>query len=153
MKFSIYLNRRVFVMYRIFEDNFLLCIVSLKTTFCCVSYLWRQLFAGQLDVAQLTSINRWPAKVIIQPAYDKTYKMACAPSEDSDQSGHPSSLIRIFTVRMKKACVLSYPLNAQRRLWWDWADAQAELNLHWAHMPFCTFCHMLVHMCLKVYYK
>ena len=35
----------------------------------------------------------------------------CAPSEDSDQPGHPSSLIRVFAVRMKKAWVLSYPLS------------------------------------------
>ena len=26
---------------------------------------------------------------------DKTNKMACVPSEDSDQSGHPSSLISL----------------------------------------------------------
>ena len=32
----------------------------------------------------------------------KTNKMACAPSEDSDQPEHPPSLIRVFTVRMKK---------------------------------------------------
>ena len=38
------------------------------------------------------------------------------PSEDSDQHGHPPSLIRFFAVRMKKAWVLSYPLSAQRRL-------------------------------------
>ena len=36
--------------------------------------------------------------------------MACAPSDDSDQPGHPPSLIRVFAVRMKKHCVLSYPL-------------------------------------------
>ena len=41
----------------------------------------------------------------------------CAPSEDSDQPGHPPSLIRVFAVCMKKAWVLSYPLSAQRRLW------------------------------------
>ena len=50
----------------------------------------------------------------------------CAPSEDSDQPGHPLSLIRVFAVHMKKACVLSYPLSAQRRLWTDRADAQAD---------------------------
>ena len=44
--------------------------------------------------------------------HDKTNKMACGPSEDSDQPGHPPSLIRVFTVRMKKA----------------WA-----LTTHWAH--------------------
>ena len=45
----------------------------------------------------------------------------CAPSKDSDQPGHPPSLIRVFAVHMKKAWVLSYTLNAQRRLWSDWA--------------------------------
>ena len=58
----------------------------------------------------------------------KPNKMACAPSEDSDQPGHPPSLIRVFAVRMKKAWVLSYPLSAHRRLWSDWADAQADLS-------------------------
>ena len=47
----------------------------------------------------------------------------CAPSEDSDQPGHPPSLIRVFAVRMKKAWVLSYPLSAQRRLRSVWAYA------------------------------
>ena len=37
-----------------------------------------------------------------EPPHDKTIKMACAPSEDSDQTGHPDqpglppSLIRVF---------------------------------------------------------
>ena len=43
-----------------------------------------------------------------EPPHDKTSKMAGAPSEDSDQPGHPPSLIRIFAARMKKAWVLSY---------------------------------------------
>ena len=63
----------------------------------------------------------------------------CAPSEDSDQPGHPPSLIRVFAVRMKKAWVLSYPLSAQRRLWSDWADAQADLSLCCAHTHFVGF--------------
>ena len=53
---------------------------------------------------------------LFEPHRDKTNKMACVPSEDSDQPGHPPSLIRVFAVRMKKAWVLSYPLSAQRRL-------------------------------------
>ena len=40
---------------------------------------------------------------IFEPPRDKTNKIACAPSEDSDQPGHPPSLIRVFTVRVKKA--------------------------------------------------
>ena len=47
----------------------------------------------------------------------------------------------VFAGRMKKAWVLCYPLSAQQRLWSDWADAQADLSLRWAHMPFCWFCH------------
>ena len=54
--------------------------------------------------------------VAFEPPNDKTNKMACAPSEDSDQPGHAPNLIRVFAVRMKKAWVFSYPLSAQRRL-------------------------------------
>ena len=51
-----------------------------------------------------------------EPPHDKTNKMASAPSEDSDQPGHPPNLIRVFAVRVRKAWVLSYPLNTQQRL-------------------------------------
>ena len=47
----------------------------------------------------------------LETGHDKTNKMAFAPSKDSDQPGHPPSLIRVFAVHMKKACVLSYPLS------------------------------------------
>ena len=68
--------------------------------------------------------------------HDKTNKMAYVPSEESDQPGHPPSLIRVFAVCMKKAWVLSYSLSAQRRHWSDWTDAQADLNLRWAQSHF-----------------
>ena len=74
-----------------------------------------------------------------EPPHDKTNKSACAPSEDSDQPGHPLSLIRVFAVRVKKSWVLSYPLSARRRLWSDWTDAQADLSLRWAHSHFVGF--------------
>ena len=50
---------------------------------------------------------------------------------------HPPSLIRVFAVCMKKAWVLSYLLSAQRRLWSDRADAQADLSLRSAQSWFC----------------
>ena len=78
-------------------------------------------------------------KRAFEPPRDKTNKMACAPSEDSDQPGHPPSLIRVSAVRMKKACVLNYPLSTQGRLWSGWADAQADLSLHWVHTHFVGF--------------
>ena len=52
-----------------------------------------------------------------EPPHDKTNKMICSPSEDSDQPEHAPSLIKVFAVRMKKFWVLIYPLIAQRRLW------------------------------------
>ena len=40
---------------------------------------------------------------------------------------------------MKKPWVLSYPLSAQRRLWSDWVDAQADLNLRWRYSHFVGY--------------
>ena len=71
--------------------------------------------------------------------------MACAPSEGSDQLGHPPSLIRVFIVCMKKAWVLSYPLSTQQKLWSDWVDAQVDPSLRWAQL-FCWFCHEAAHL-------
>ena len=52
----------------------------------------------------------------------------------------------VFAVCMKKAWVLTYPMNVQRRLWSDWTDAQADLTLHWAQIKFCWFCRVLAHL-------
>ena len=81
----------------------------------------------------------YPLVIIkIEPPHDKTNKMACVPSEDSDQPGHPPKLIRVFALRVKKAWVLSYPLSASKD-WSDWVDAQADLSLRWAHSHFAGF--------------
>ena len=87
----------------------------------------------------------WQKKAQMSRLMTKPTK-ECAPSEDSDQPGHPPSLIRVFAVCMMTAWTLSYPLSAQRRLWSDWADAQADLSLHCAHMPFCWFRHEAAQM-------
>ena len=69
---------------------------------------------------------------------DKTNKMACAPREDSAQTRHPPSLIRVFAVRMKKVWVLSYPLSSQRRLVrLDGCPVGSESR--WAHSHFVGF--------------
>ena len=82
--------------------------------------------------------NKFPVheRNIIEPRHDKTNKMSVRPAKTRISLG----------IGMKKAWVLRYPLSAQRRLWSDWADAQADLNLHWAHMPFCWFCHTAAHI-------
>ena len=90
--------------------------------------------------------SRFTAVKVIWAASWQNQQNDCAPSEDSDQSGHPPSLIWVFAVRLKKAKILSYPLSAQRRLWSDWVDAQADQILCWAHMPFCWFCDEVTHL-------
>ena len=83
------------------------------------------------------------AHVTFEPEHDKTNKMTRARREDSGQSGHPHSLIRVIV-----RCMGSYnDLNSvgQRRLWPDWADAQADLSLRFADMSFAdmSFCCLL----------
>ena len=55
-------------------------------------------------------------------------KMVCAPSEDSDQPRYPPSLNRVFAVRSKDIQGPKASSCGQRRLWSDWADAQADLS-------------------------
>ena len=77
-----------------------------------------------------------------EPHRDKSNKMACAPSEDSDQPEHPPSLWALW---LAKDPVL---LHADSKDWSDWAHAQADLSLCWAHKSFCWFCHAQVQICL-----
>ena len=109
---------------------------------CLISrtYVFVNTWSGQIKIDVLClGKNRDVSSFTIWAASWQNQQNECAPSEDSDQPGHPPSLIRVFTVRKKKAWVLSYPLSAQRRLWSDWADAQADLSLRWAHRHFVSF--------------
>ena len=60
-----------------------------------------------------------------------------APSEGSDQPGHPPHLLRVFAVRWVAKDPRS--LHADSEDWSDWADAQAYLSLRWAHTHFVGF--------------
>ena len=59
--------------------------------------------------------------------------MACASSEDSDQPGHPPSLIRVIIVR---STTLAFFMRTAKT-----TDTQADLSLRWMHIPFCWFYH------------
>ena len=39
-------------------------------------------------------------------------------------------------------------LHADSEDWSDWANAQADMSLCWAHMQFCWFCHEVAHFCI-----
>ena len=69
-----------------------------------------------------------------EPAHDKTNKNCTSDQRRLRSVGHPPSLISFCCPHEE-----SYPLSAQRRLWSDWADAQADLSLRWALMLICCF--------------
>ena len=52
-----------------------------------------------------------------EPLHDKTNKMTCVPSKDSDQPGHPPSLIRVFAVHSIGSKGPNVSSCTQRRLW------------------------------------
>ena len=117
-------------------------IISLVSNFMCsfkiLASLWS--WAGLSLTWLQTPKTGFPMYIKLRWAASwQNQHCGCAPSEDSDQPGHPPSLIRVFAVRMKKSWILSYPLCAQRRLWSDWADAQVDLSLRWAHSHFVGF--------------
>ena len=77
--------------------------------------------------------------MIIWAATWQNQQCGCAPSEDSDQPGHPPSLISVFAVCLMGNKEPKLSSRRQRRLWSDWADAQADLSLRWAHSHFVGF--------------
>ena len=73
----------------------------------------------------------------------------CAPSEGSDQPGHPESSL---SARIKLGSLDTNWAHSEESaqtgripgligLWSDWEDAQADLGLRWTHMSFCWLCH------------
>ena len=65
--------------------------------------------------------------------------MACAPRKDSDQPGHPPSLITVFAVHIKGGKEPKLRPCRQRKLWQKWTNAQGGLSLRRTQMPFCWF--------------
>ena len=89
--------------------------------------------------------------------FDKTNKMTVRPAKTQISLGirplvlsrvgsiykHPPRLIRVFALRSVGSYGPKLSSCRQRRLWSDWADAQADLSFRWVHMPFCWFRHEL----------
>ena len=69
-------------------------IIRVPSAYGCFAKQLHQYMGRKLQFDDLGSIRKK-----IEPAHDRTNKMACAHSEDSDQPGHLPSLIRVFAVR------------------------------------------------------
>ena len=75
-----------------------------------------------------------------EPGQNTSYKIVCAPSEDSDQPAHPRSLIRVFAGHSVGSQISEASLGGQWRLWEACVDVQADLSLCWVLMQFCRKC-------------
>ena len=96
------------------------------------------LFSRGLDMCGTFLTTLW--KVTYEPAHDKIYNKTCVTSKASDQSVHPPSIARIFVYLSLDSPEAAEGTYDQWRLWLDYADAQADLSLHWSHMSYCRFC-------------
>ena len=69
-------------------------------------YTWLHVKLTRILQKLRTRWIQWYVHLTYEPQHNKTNNMACAPSEDSDQPGHPPSLIKVFAVSMEKAWIL-----------------------------------------------
>ena len=86
--------------------------------------------------------------LIYELRHDKTNKIS-VPSEDSDQPGHPPSLIRVFAVCWKGSKGPKLSSCGQRRLVWlggcpGWSES--SLSAH----SLCWFCHVAAHIAINI---
>ena len=94
----------------------------------------------------LMVFSEWVIFTICQPQHDKTSKMTCAPSEDSDQPAHPRSLIWVFACAHWKVKDPRF-LHADSEDWSDWRLPRLIWVFagHTGH--FCWFCHVQACVC------
>ena len=109
-------------------------------------------FSAHLPVLLYTMEMSWHRRTHLtyDPQWEKTYLLACAPNEGSNQLSRPHGVVTTFVFRMKNLCKLGYPKCAQRRFWSDCANAQSDQNLRWAYMLAGTFPDVSAHICVNL---
>ena len=93
-------------------------ILKIRISFV-VQDFWRSVYQRLPNF--ITNMKRSSEKDILhllpfKPQHDKANKMTCAPSEDSDQAGHPHNMIRAFAVHIKNSRVLDYSFSSRKHL-------------------------------------
>ena len=85
--------------------------------------------------------------LIYELGHTISYRTAWAPSEDSDQS--------LMFIRRHFGSLATHRVPC--RLWSDFADADADFSLSWAHMQSCRKCcartHIAISMILYINYN
>ena len=73
----------------------------------------------------------------LAPGVQLPHPALCAPSEDSDQTANPCSLISLhYSLRTAKDPRLLY---VDSEIWTHWVNTQADLSFCCAHRSFCWF--------------
>ena len=84
----------------------------------------------------------WSRNFTMSLRRTKPRKWPVRPAK-TDQPGHQTSLISLLSAWRKLGPSATHGVHSED--WSDWADAQADLSLDWAHMPFCWFCYAAAH--------
>ena len=81
----------------------------------------------------------------LEPPHDKTNKWHMRPAKTQISLGIRPVWSEYSLCAQWLAKDPSF-LHTDSEDWSDWADAQADLSLRWAHMPFGWFCNEAVHI-------
>ena len=111
------------------------CQLGLKLTCSNIGQVWK--YGNQIR-CQIPRINIWAST-----GQNLQNGMCAQRSLRSDWASAQSDQSLLFAQWVAKdPCFL----HADSEDWSDRADAQADLSLCWAHMPFCRFCPTLAPM-------
>ena len=108
----------VFITQHFLNNNFLLCKGKVVWTF--------PIYHKDQERPNI----QYDCYIVIEPQHDKPTIWPMHPAKTQINLG-----IWVGSYGLKVSSC------GQRRLWSDWADAQADLSLRWAHMSFWWFCH------------
>ena len=117
-------------------------------------------FAARIGDKYQIRLTRSIYRMANEPRHDKTNKMSVRPAKTQISLDiRPVWSVSSLSA-WKEPWVLRYLLSAQRRLWSDRADAQADLSLRWAHSHFVGFVmsrlkwflFYLTHICLASHF-
>ena len=131
-----------------FKDSYSTCVVVSGVQTIWKLTLLPHLWATYKSVGEPTWLHAWSSskapvnnqiKIIISAAAWQTNKVTVRPAKTQIKPGHMPSLIRAFNVRSIGSYRPKVSSCGQRRLWSDWADAQAHLSLRWAHVILLVF--------------
>ena len=125
-------------------------ILSTKIEYMYLSLLWIEWSLNTSDSfyfyvytssSCIACHSEW-YQTLYETAYDKTKWPVC-PAKTRISLGI-RTVWSVFTVHMKKLQIKQLPIKRAAKTdqteqnWSDWADAQADLSLCWAHV--CWFC-------------